>query len=81
MMLMAHQSGITAIGVSDHVFLELDLVPGADPQEAVAHLAAAVNLPTTDTANATIGVRPSLWEMVAPEGAAPEGVHDFESPI
>lgn len=81
MMLMAHQSGITAIGVSDHVFLELDLVPGADPQEAVAHLAAAVNLPTTDTANATIGVRPSLWEMVAPEAAAPEGVHDFESPI
>ncbi|APT91521.1 peroxidase [Corynebacterium sphenisci DSM 44792] len=78
---MTHQTGITALGVSDHAYLELDLVDGADPAEAVGRLAAAVNQPTTIAANIVVGVRPELWARVAPAGAAPEGVHGFNEPI
>ena len=78
---MTHQSGITALGTTDHVYLELDLVQGKDPKEAIGRLAAAINLPTTVGANAVVGVRPELWAKVSDAQYVPNDVHGFNEPL
>ena len=78
---MTHQSGITALGTTDHVYLELDLVQGKDPKEAIGRLAAAINLPTTVSANAVVGVRPELWAKVSDAQHVPNDVHGFNEPL
>ena len=78
---MTHQSGITALGTTDHVYLELDLVEGKDPKEAIGRLAAAINLPTTVGANAVVGVRPELWAKVSDAQYVPNDVHGFNEPL
>ena len=78
---MTHQSGITALGTTDHVYLELDLVEGKDPKEAIGRLAAAINLPTTVGANAVVGVRPELWAKVSDAQHVPNDVHGFNEPL
>lgn len=78
---MTHQSGITALGTTDHLYLELDLVDGQDAQEAIGRLAHAINLPTTAGANAVVGVRPELWEQVSAPEFVPANVHGFNEPL
>ena len=78
---MTYQHGINAYGTTDHVYLELDLVQGADAKEAIGKLAAAVNLPTTVGANAVVGVRPELWAELADAANVPANVHGFNEPI
>lgn len=78
---MTYQHGIHAYGTTDHVYIELDLLPGANPTEAIGKLAAAVNLPTTVGANAVIGVRPELWATVSDPAHIPANVHGFNEPI
>ena len=78
---MTHQSGITALGTTDHVYLELDLVQGKDPKEAIGRLAVAINLPTTVGANAVVGVRPELWAKVSDAQYVPNDVHGFNEPL
>ena len=78
---MTHQSGITALGTTDHVYLELDLVQGKDLREAIGLLAAAINLPTTVGANAVVGVRPELWAKVSDAQHVPNDVHGFNEPL
>ena len=75
---MTHQSGITALGTTDHVYLELDLIEGKDPKEAIGRLAAAINLPTTVGANAVVGVRPELWAKVSDAQHVPNDVHGVQ---
>ena len=78
-----HQAGITALGTTDHAFIELNLVDNSAEaaRTAVTALADAINLPTTVGANVVVGVRPSLWAQVANPNDVPEGVHDFNAPI
>ncbi|WP_151550015.1 MULTISPECIES: Dyp-type peroxidase [Corynebacterium] len=78
---MSHQSGITGLGTTDHIFLEFDLAPGADGCAVLRHLAEAINLPTTHGVNVVLGVRPSLWAEVADAEYVPDKVHDFSEPI
>lgn len=76
---MTYQSGITATGLSDHVFCEFDLLQPAS-KEVLAQVVAALDLPTTAGISLVFGVRPSLWQAVAPE-LAPANVSDFAQPI
>lgn len=78
---MAHQSGITGIGVTDHVYIEFDLIDGVDLATAVAKLAEAINVPTTAGANIVAGVRPELWARVAEAADVPDNVHGFNEAI
>ncbi len=69
---MTSQPGIFALGTTDHLYLEFDL---ASPEQAEEALAAAVGvvteLSTTGGVNVVIGVRPSLWAVVADAGDVP----------
>ncbi|AKK05302.1 Dyp-type peroxidase family [Corynebacterium mustelae] len=78
---MTHQTGITALGTTDHLYLELDVASGTNPKDAVGQLAAAINLPTTVGANVVVGVRPELWADVAANEFVPHDVHGFNEPI
>ena len=75
------QTGIFALGTSSHAYLELDLVPGVAPADAVARVAALREPRTTiGGVNLVTGFRPELWATVAPD-AAPPGVVGFNEPI
>jgi putative iron-dependent peroxidase len=75
------QAGIFALGTASHVYLELDLVPGAEATAAVARVAAMREPRTTiGGVNLVAGFRPELWAAVAPD-AAPPGVSGFNAPV
>ncbi|MBO9524428.1 MAG: Dyp-type peroxidase [Nocardioidaceae bacterium] len=75
------QHGIFAFGTSAHSYLELDLLPGADPRAAVLALAEhLLQASTMQAANLVGGVRPELWAQVAPE-SAPVGATGFTEPV
>jgi len=78
---MTPQPGIFALGTAAQCYLELDLLPGADP---VALVRALANFDepsaTLGGANVVIGLRPSLWAAIAPDDA-PGDVADFAAPI
>jgi porphyrinogen peroxidase len=61
------QPGIFALGTPEHCYLELDLVPGAQPAALVRALA-GLNEPlsTVGGVNCVVGVRPSLWRALVP---------------
>ena len=75
------QPGIFALGTSSHAYLEFDLLPGADPEQAVA-LVASLREPRTTIGgvNLVAGFRPELWARIAPQ-AAPPGARGFERPL
>ena len=63
---MTAQPGIFAFGTSEHCYLELSLLPGADPEQLVAAVAAHTeSLLTTGGVNVVVGVRPELWPGLA----------------
>ena len=72
------QTGIFALGTTDHCYLELDL---AAPDAIGAALAAAVGvveeLSTTGGVNVVIGVRPSIWARIADPAQVPTTVEDW----
>jgi putative iron-dependent peroxidase len=75
------QTGIFALGTSSHAYLELDLVVGTQPSDAVARVAALREPRTTvGGVNLVSGFRPELWAAVAPD-AAPTGVVSFGQPL
>jgi putative iron-dependent peroxidase len=75
------QTGIFALGTNSHAYLELDLVPDAQPSDAVARVAALREPRTTvGGVNLVSGFRPELWAAVVPD-AAPTGVVGFNEPL
>src|ERR1700694_3887502 len=79
--MVSAQTGIFALGDAAHGFFEFALRPGADAA-ALVKAVADLRQPHTTVGgvNLVVGFRPSLWRAVAPADA-PEGVHDFETPI
>jgi putative iron-dependent peroxidase len=75
------QPGIFALGTSSHAYVELDLVPGADPEAAIGALAGLAERETTMGAtNLVVGVRPEVWARVSP-ATLPEGLRGFEADV
>jgi porphyrinogen peroxidase len=75
------QTGIFALGTVSHAYLELDLLPAADPGQAVAVVAGLREPRTTiGGVNLVTGFRPELWASVAPH-AAPPDVTGFNAPL
>jgi putative iron-dependent peroxidase len=75
------QTGIFALGTMSHVYLELDLVPGAAPGVLVGAVAGLREPRTTiGGVNLVVGFRPELWASVAPDDT-PTGVTSFRSPV
>jgi putative iron-dependent peroxidase len=75
------QPGIFALGTPEHCYLELALVPDADPVELVRGLATLVQeLSTTGGVNVVVGVRPELWRALAP-GDGPQDAAGFDQPL
>lgn len=67
---MTAQTGIFALGTPEHCYLELDLVPGAGPEDLVRGVAGLTDpLSTTGGVNMVAGFRPELWAQVAPADA------------
>ena len=79
---MSTQTGIFALGTTDHVYLELDL---PDPQGAADVIARIVGLvrelSTTSGVNVVLGVRPSLWARIADHDDVPLDVHDWTDDV
>lgn len=77
----APQTGIFALGTMSHVYLELDLRPGADPA-ALIGLVASLREPRTTIGgvNLVAGFRPEHWASVATD-ACPAGLAGFTEPI
>ncbi|MDO4908698.1 MAG: Dyp-type peroxidase [Corynebacterium sp.] len=74
---MTCQTGIIALGTSDHAYFELNL-RGADNRASLATIIEALNLPTTAGVNIVLGVRPELWAELSGHKAK---AHDFSTPI
>lgn len=75
------QSGIFAVGTSDHSYLELDLIEGTDPVAAISVLADLAEHETTMGAtNVVIGVRPEVWATLSP-ARLPEGLAGFNADV
>jgi porphyrinogen peroxidase len=63
---MTGQPGIFAFGTLEHCYLEVSLLPGADPVRLVAAVAEHTgSLSTTGGVNVVVGVRPDLWPGLA----------------
>lgn len=79
--MLVAQSGIFALGTGSHSYLEFDLHVGGDPLTLV-QLIARLKEPrlTTGGVNLIVGIRPSLWAVVAPQ-EMPAGVTDFEREV
>jgi putative iron-dependent peroxidase len=76
---MPAQPGIFALGTTDHCFVELDLLPGAEPADLVAQLASQIGPETTVTGvNVVVGFRSALWGTAYPASAPMPEVVDFE---
>jgi putative iron-dependent peroxidase len=74
------QVGIFALGTIEHFYVELDLVPGADPLALVTAMAGLVGPQTTVRGvNVVVGVRPSLWSALSPN--APADAADYAEDI
>jgi putative iron-dependent peroxidase len=72
------QPGIFAQGTRAHYYLELDVLPGADPDAVLAALAALREPPVTaGGSNFVIALGPWLWRQLAP-AEAPASLQDFE---
>jgi porphyrinogen peroxidase len=74
------QPGILAIGTTDHCYLEFDRLAAAHVV-VTAVAALADELDTTAGVNLVIGVRPSLWQEVAPAADVPAGIEDWEDDL
>ncbi|MCB1040744.1 MAG: Dyp-type peroxidase [Acidimicrobiales bacterium] len=75
------QPGILAFGTTNHVYLELDLLPGADLRTLPTVLADFAGGVTTGAGfMLVVGFRPELWRQIDP-ASCPEGVHGFDAPI
>ena len=75
------QPGILAFGTTNHVYVELDLRPGADDAtllNVVADLAGGVT--TGAGYMLVLGLRPELLRRLDP-ASCPDGVHGFDEPI
>jgi putative iron-dependent peroxidase len=56
------QPGIFALGTSEHLYIQADLVDGASPADVVAAVVdVGEELTTTSGANLVVGFRPTLW--------------------
>ena len=77
---MTSQPGIFALGTTDHCYLEFDRVAAAD---ATVHALAglAESTPGTAGVNLVVGIRPSVWQEVAPTGDVPAGVADWTDDV
>ena len=75
------QTGIFAVGTSSHCFLEFTRRPGSEPGALVRALA-DLEAPHTTVGgvNLVVGVRPSLWAEVVPDGQ-PANARDLETPV
>jgi putative iron-dependent peroxidase len=73
------QAGIFAVGASEHGYVEFDLLPGKEPAELVASLA-ALQGPGSPLAGVgtVVGFKPELWSAVAP-GQSPPGARSFDA--
>ena len=77
---MSAQPGIFALGTTDHCHLEFDRVAAADATvRAIADLAEST--PGTAGVNLVVGIRPSVWQEVAPEPDVPAGVADWTDDV
>jgi putative iron-dependent peroxidase len=75
------QPGILAFGTTNHVYVELDLLPGADLDTLPSVLGdLAGGLTTGAGYMLVIGVRPELWRRLDP-ASCPEQVHGFDDAI
>jgi putative iron-dependent peroxidase len=75
---VSSQTGIFALGTTDHAYLEFDLASADRAGEALAAAVGVVTeLSTTGGVNVVIGVRPSLWAAVADAGDVPDSAHDW----
>jgi len=75
------QPGIFALGASEHSYLELDLVPAADPRELVVALASLPAL--LHGLDVVVALRPELWAAFEPTATTsfePVGAGDFSMP-
>jgi putative iron-dependent peroxidase len=75
------QTGIFALGTLAHAYLEVDLIPGADPT-AMVTAAAGVSEPRTTMGgvNLVTGFRPEVWATVA-AGRLPPHTTSFTEPV
>jgi putative iron-dependent peroxidase len=75
------QAGLFAMGTSSHIYLEFALVPNANPAKLVK-AAANLEMPrsTVSGSNMVIGIRPSIWALLAPNQTPPQTL-DFSEPI
>ena len=75
------QPGILAFGTTNHLYVELDLRPGADVERLLAAVADLAGGVTTGAGYMlVVGFRPELWRRLDP-ATCPEGVHGFDEPI
>jgi putative iron-dependent peroxidase len=75
------QLGIFGLGAIEHLYVELDLVEGAEPLALVTALAALVGPTTTIRGmNTVVGLRPELWSSISP-GAMPTGSTGFNDDL
>src|SRR5215831_4731251 len=75
------QAGIFALGTASHVYLELDLEPGARGADLVKAVSGLREPRTTiGGVNLVAGFRPELWRALVPDGLPP-GVTGFTTPI
>ena len=78
---MTPQPGIFALGTPEHCYLELDLRPGATPEDLVRAVAGlAEPLSTTGGVNLVAGFRPELWAGLAPDDA-PAGAAGWDQDL
>jgi putative iron-dependent peroxidase len=76
------QPGIFALGTTDHCYLEFDVsAPDAAEDALTAAVGVVQELSTTGGVNVVIGVRPSLWALIAEAGDVPPGVRDWTEPL
>ncbi len=74
------QPGIFAVGTSSHSYVELDLLPDADPGWLTAVADLAERDTTMGATNLVVGVRPEAWARVAP-GTSPPGLGSFAEDV
>lgn len=75
---MEPQPGIFALGAPEHCFVELDVAPGARPEDLVSVLTSLSGPETTlSGVSFVVGFRPELWRSVSPVRGGPE-VRSFE---
>jgi len=74
---MFAQAGIFAVGSNEHSYVELDLLPGAEPAKLVASVA-ALQGPGSPLAGVgtVVGFKPELWSAIA-QGQSPPDAHSF----